>query len=57
MLDALGEICLNPVFIICCILYPVLVVILISPLFNVFSRRSLVKETPATSGKVSQRVA
>ena len=30
--------------------------ILMSPLFGVFSRGSLVKETAATSGKVSQCV-
>ena len=29
---------------------------LMSPLFGVFSRGSLVKETAATSGKVSQRL-
>ena len=37
-------------------LYGVLVVILLSPLFGVFSGGSLVKETAATSGKVNQFV-
>ena len=37
------------------LLYGVFVVILTSPLFGVFSRGSLVKETAATNEKVSQR--
>ena len=40
----------------CSLLYGVLIVILTSSLFGVFSRGSLVKEAAAISGKVSQRV-
>ena len=38
-------------------LYGVSVGILMSPLFGVFSRGSLIKETAATSGKINQRAA
>ena len=37
-------------------LYGVLIVILLSSLFDVFSRGSLVKEVAANSGKVSRQV-
>ena len=44
------------VFGVMCPLFGALVLILMSPLFDVFSRESLVKETAATSGKFSLRI-
>ena len=56
VLVILGYICPNLEFKVLSPLYGVLIMILASSLFGVFSRGSLVKEAAATNEKVSQRV-